>query len=644
MLQIRIEDNGGSRTLPLDRDLIVLGRSKKCTVRLNDSRISSRHCQIFRVEDAWYVQDLRSRNKTLLNDRPLEQRTILHEGDRLAMGMVRISVELSGSPAPSSVPLPVPVPEAPEVIVLKWDGELASPDGPDAVESCGDPSSPSEAAAAAKEGQPSEAAAKQGTRWGRLLVLVAAAACVAVAAIRVLREEVATGRIGMVRLPAATAAVPTPADPAAPAGPSRPARPGLSDPGARIDEPVPPPAAPVPDLLAAPTPPAPDTLVPSGPVSDQRVGPSAPTPAASASEVVNGAVGWLVRHQRPDGSWSCADFSAGCPDLNQQAGAARCGGPGDKAYDVGVTALATLALEGAGFHHMSDQQAGPASQQAGPASGNGDSVRRALMWLKDRQAPDGSFGGHEKKYAYGQALATLAFLQDLRMTKSPMLRQIAQRGVAFLLETQTTGAGWRYLPERKQSDSSVTTWVALCLCAAKKEGITVPEAATGGIRVWLLKKLDLGTGRLGYVERGDRGSRPADCVDKFPPLEAMAACGVVCRAAIGRKGGDPDVTKAVQNRLKGCLPVWDEEGGRVDEYYWFFGTLADRNGALGLHALWDPALKKALAGHQVKEGCGRGSWDPVDPWGKVGGRVYATAMGALAMELTTDGTLEALRP
>lgn len=619
MLQIRIEDNGDSRTLPLDRDLVVLGRSKKCTVRLNDSRISSRHCQIFRVDDAWYVQDLRSRNKTLLNDHPLEQRTALHEGDRLVMGMVKITVEMSGAeapaaaPAPPSVPAPAPAPEpapeAPAVIVLKWDGEAVHSPDCDGLESCSD--------------LPSRAAAAPATRWGRLLVLLAAAACVAVAAMRVLREEASTGRLAAPRLPAATAAVQTPADPAPPAAPSRPARAGISDPGARADEPVPPPAAPVPDLLAAPAPPAHDSLVPSGPVSDTRVGPEASAPAASGSEVVNGAIGWLVRHQRPDGSWSCADFSAGCPD-------AKCGGPGDKAYDVGVTALATLALEGAGSHHMSE--------------GNGDSVRRALMWLRDQQAPDGSFGGHEKKYAYGQALATLAFLQDLRMTKSPMLRQIAQRGVACLLATQTTGAGWRYLPERKQSDSSVTTWMALCLSAAKKEGIPVPEAAIGGIRIWLLKKLDLGTGRLGYVERGDRGARPADCVDKFPPLEAMAACGAVCRAAIGKKTGDPDVTKAVQNRLKGCLPIWNEDGGRVDEYYWFFGTLADRAGGLGIHALWDPALKKALAGHQVKEGCGRGSWDPVDPWGKAGGRVYATAMGALAIELTTDGTLEALRP
>jgi hypothetical protein len=37
--------------------------------------------------------------------------------------------------------------------------------------------------------------------------------------------------------------------------------------------------------------------------------------------------------------------------------------------------------------------------------------------------------------------------------------------------------------------------------------------------------------------------------------------------------------------------------------------------------------------HQRKyaDGCGCGSWDPVDRWGAEGGRVYATAMNALTL-------------
>ena len=37
---------------------------------------------------------------------------------------------------------------------------------------------------------------------------------------------------------------------------------------------------------------------------------------------------------------------------------------------------------------------------------------------------------------------------------------------------------------------------------------------------------------------------------------------------------------------------------------------------------------------QETEGCARGSWDPrVDPWGDHGGRVYATALCTLCLEV-----------
>ena len=47
---------------------------------------------------------------------------------------------------------------------------------------------------------------------------------------------------------------------------------------------------------------------------------------------------------------------------------------------------------------------------------------------------------------------------------------------------------------------------------------------------------------------------------------------------------------------------------------------------------WEPRLMRALVPNQVDSGCARGSWDPVDAWGTAVGRVYATAMSALALE------------
>jgi hypothetical protein len=42
-------------------------------------------------------------------------------------------------------------------------------------------------------------------------------------------------------------------------------------------------------------------------------------------------------------------------------------------------------------------------------------------------------------------------------------------------------------------------------------------------------------------------------------------------------------------------------------------------------------LGRVVRDHQRKDGCARGSFDPVDVWSPDGGRVYSTAMIALAL-------------
>jgi len=51
---------------------------------------------------------------------------------------------------------------------------------------------------------------------------------------------------------------------------------------------------------------------------------------------------------------------------------------------------------------------------------------------------------------------------------------------------------------------------------------------------------------------------------------------------------------------------------------------------------WNEPMKNALVPNQqaAKGGCRNGSWDPEgDRWGFEGGRVYATALNALTLEV-----------
>ena len=50
---------------------------------------------------------------------------------------------------------------------------------------------------------------------------------------------------------------------------------------------------------------------------------------------------------------------------------------------------------------------------------------------------------------------------------------------------------------------------------------------------------------------------------------------------------------------------------------------------------WNEPMKKMLVENQnlKSSGCRRGSWEPVDRWSCEAGRVYATAINALTLEV-----------
>ncbi|MHC4598664.1 MAG: hypothetical protein ACYS47_06635, partial [Planctomycetota bacterium] len=87
------------------------------------------------------------------------------------------------------------------------------------------------------------------------------------------------------------------------------------------------------------------------------------------------------------------------------------------------------------------------------------------------------------------------------------------------------------------------------------------------------------------------------------------------------------------NLLKQNTPKWDVEGGTIDMYYWYYGTLAMFQLGRSYWKAWNEPMKNALVPTQKREGCGNGSWDPVGAWGTAGGRVYATAINCLSLEI-----------
>ena len=81
---------------------LTVGRSSKADLVLSDRFLSRQHARFYRDGDSWVVEDLGSRNTTLLNGRPLATPVRLSLGDLVKLSETVISVE--GFDAASSKP------------------------------------------------------------------------------------------------------------------------------------------------------------------------------------------------------------------------------------------------------------------------------------------------------------------------------------------------------------------------------------------------------------------------------------------------------------------------------------------------------------------------------------------------------------
>jgi hypothetical protein len=343
----------------------------------------------------------------------------------------------------------------------------------------------------------------------------------------------------------------------------------------------------------------------------RRGGPHGPGPNIAE------ALQWLVLHQDADGKWDADEF------MKHDVSGAASSGPGHAEHDIGVTALALLALLGDGH-----------TTQRGEYR---DHVARGVRWLTQQQDPDSGLIGERigHSYLYGHGIATLALCEAYYFSSSPLLKPKAQAAVSFVTRARNPYGVWRYeAPPNGDQDTSVTGWMVLALKSAQEAGLEIDSSAFADSLSWLDEVTDPATGRTGYAAVGERSSRIPGMNDHYPvdSTESMTSVALLCRAFLGQS---PDDTPAMQKGaalLRSALPEHDADGLTNDLYYWYYGSYAMYQLGGRDWKVWSRALDSALVQTQRKDGNERGSWDPDGPWGMVGGRVYSTALGVLCCE------------
>src|SRR5688572_11983771 len=297
------------------------------------------------------------------------------------------------------------------------------------------------------------------------------------------------------------------------------------------------------------------------------------------------AIEWLERAQEPSGGFS----------------AARWGGRSE--HDVGLTGLAALAL-------LPHREARGASA-------------RAIDSILSRQSAEGRFGPEVRDSAYNHGIATVAVLEGFEAGGGERLRDPLDRALAHIRKTQHEHGGWGYAgAELEGPNTAATCWPLQALLRARALGWSGLDASIDDGFRYLARVADR-SGRLGYRRAGELEG------------DALSSLGALC-VLLARD--DLSVPAALRGRLLDQVARATVRSRPGEELYRDF-FIASVAGALPAdrRKRWRSDAREALGLLQVREGPDRGSWEPRDVWSPAGGRVYATALGALILDASGQG-------
>jgi pSer/pThr/pTyr-binding forkhead associated (FHA) protein len=86
----------------LKKEVIFVGRSPANDVRIRDHSVSRKHLKIFSVESCYFIEDLKTKNGTMINGEPLDAgfTRLITEDDRIQLGSTVIRLDGIGLHSP----------------------------------------------------------------------------------------------------------------------------------------------------------------------------------------------------------------------------------------------------------------------------------------------------------------------------------------------------------------------------------------------------------------------------------------------------------------------------------------------------------------------------------------------------------------
>lgn len=89
---IRLDDGVEADSHPL-RLVNLVGRAADNTIAIEDNTLSAHHCRLSHHGGQWWLEDLGSRNGTMVNDLVVEEPLVVTYGDLISLGRVVLRLE-----------------------------------------------------------------------------------------------------------------------------------------------------------------------------------------------------------------------------------------------------------------------------------------------------------------------------------------------------------------------------------------------------------------------------------------------------------------------------------------------------------------------------------------------------------------------
>ncbi len=279
------------------------------------------------------------------------------------------------------------------------------------------------------------------------------------------------------------------------------------------------------------------------------------------------------------------------------------GSGGQFRQNVGITALAGMAFLAAGH-----------SPGIGP---EGERIEAIIDFLLKSQEPSGLLiredsAGHGPLYGHG--FATLFLAEVYGMSPREEVEVALRNAVTLIINSQSKDGGWRYLPDGRDADISVTVCQIMALRAARNAGMTVPRQV-----------VDLCTEYVRKCQNTDGGFRyrlEPRPVSIFP----RSAAGVVALYSAGIYEG-AEIEQGLEYLLR------FEPGGpafRSETHYYYghyYAAQAMWQAGDTYWGRWYPAIRQELIARQNIDG----SWTD-----RMICDEYGTAMALIVLQMPNN--------